>query len=114
IINCGEVYGRTQMVDVHRENFSTKKGSPPSTTLPLDNTKYPNVWITTKMDSDGKKLIIGTKSWNLLVTSSLRIDTIKPPSVSGTHVHFDLDHDQAKTTAIFLNIASIKKASLLA
>lgn len=43
IVNCVEVYGRTQSVDAHREAFGLKKGVPIKTSLPNENSRYPNL-----------------------------------------------------------------------
>ncbi|ORZ00276.1 hypothetical protein BCR43DRAFT_468312 [Syncephalastrum racemosum] len=80
MINCAEIYGRRSTVG---HGHLT---SPSSTSLPQSNTKYPNAWMTIKTDSDGSKLVLGTKSWNVLVTSSMRIDAIRPPCCRGYHV----------------------------
>ncbi|KAI8080416.1 hypothetical protein BDF21DRAFT_31288 [Thamnidium elegans] len=45
--------------------LKTKKGEPPI------STKYSNVRPTIIHDKDGKKLVIGTQTFNALITSSL-------------------------------------------
>lgn len=66
IVNCVEVYGRTQSVDAHREAFGLKKGVPIKTSLPNENSRYPNLLPITMNDKDGTKLVIGTKTFNAL------------------------------------------------
>jgi hypothetical protein len=46
---------------------------------------YQDLIVATLADRDGVKLVIGTEMMNALVTSSIRIDQIHPPSV-GTKV----------------------------
>ncbi|KAK3834920.1 MAG: hypothetical protein JOS17DRAFT_666477, partial [Linnemannia elongata] len=82
IANTVEVYSRTKMVDVHWELFFVRKGQPVMTSLPLSmRTPYSHneVWTDTEMQhlssSEGDRLIIGTSSFNTLVTSSLPLDT---------------------------------------
>jgi hypothetical protein len=65
-------------------------------------------------DPEGKKLVIGTKTLNALVTSSLRIDASHMASVGGTTLNFELDNSSALTSAIFLDADSIRKANILA
>lgn len=65
-------------------------------------------------DPEGKKLVIGTKTLNALVTSSLRIDASHMASVGGTTINFDLDNGSSLTTATFLDADSIRKANTLA
>lgn len=72
IINCAEAYGRTRTVDAHRECFVNKKGRPAPSSLRPPRTLYNNVWPTTIEDGEGAKLVIGTKSCNILVSSSLQ------------------------------------------
>lgn len=113
IVNTVETYGRGRSMDVHRERFVNKKGVPVPSSLPPLLTKYPNTWATMLNDSEGKKLVFGTKMCNALVTSSMRIDKDRPASVGGTIVHFDLDPQNAETTTILLDADSIKKANAL-
>ncbi|KAG0175669.1 hypothetical protein DFQ28_008272 [Apophysomyces sp. BC1034] len=113
IINTVEMCGRSRSKDVHRENFVNIKGVPIPSSLPPVDSKYCNTWATLLTDSDGKKLVIGSKEMDALVTSSLRLDTMLGASVGGTTINFDLNDDSAMTTAIFLNTDSIQKASIL-
>lgn len=77
IINCLEVYGRTKSLDAHRENFTIKKGRLPSSSVLLINNGCNNVFVTTIVNNHGEKLIIGTKTFNALSTSSFRLDAQK-------------------------------------
>ncbi|ORX55648.1 hypothetical protein DM01DRAFT_1335036 [Hesseltinella vesiculosa] len=69
LVNTIEIYGRRRTLDSHREPFQVKKGAVPPTSLPPANTRCPRVWPTTIADSDGMKLVIGTKTFNALATS---------------------------------------------
>ncbi|KAG0183571.1 hypothetical protein DFQ28_001529, partial [Apophysomyces sp. BC1034] len=59
-----------------------------------------------------KKFIIGTKSMNALVTSSLRIDTILPASIGGIVSNFDLDKNDSNAS-IFLDQETVDLANQL-
>ncbi|KAG2196389.1 hypothetical protein INT47_012893 [Mucor saturninus] len=104
LVNTVEIYGRQRSLDVHREKFVNKKGKSASSSLPPVTTKYHYTWATTMKDNEGDKLVVGTKTLNALITSSLRIDSIHEAS----------DESAALTATIFLDIDSIKKASILA
>ncbi|KAG0735426.1 hypothetical protein G6F57_011945 [Rhizopus arrhizus] len=112
ILNTVEAYGRSRSMDVHRERVSVKKGFSSPSSLPPINTRYPKTWATILNDSEGKKLVVGSKSMNVLVTSSLRVDIILPPSVGGITAAFDLP--DGKNAGIFLDKDSITKANALA
>ncbi|KAG0166028.1 hypothetical protein DFQ29_001204 [Apophysomyces sp. BC1021] len=84
-LNIIESYGRSPSLDAHRELFSNIKG---------------------------KKFIIGTKSMNALVTSSLRIDTILPASIGGIVSNFDLDKNDSNAS-IFLDQETVDLANQL-
>ena len=80
--NTVETYGRTRPVDAHREPFAVKKGMPIPTSLPPStNTRYKDVWPLTIAASEGERLVIGTQSFNALITSSLRLDSEAPATV---------------------------------
>jgi hypothetical protein len=111
ILNCVEVYGRTKSVDHHREPFGLIKGVPTRTSLPEEDTRYPNVLPLTVNDVDGAKLVIGTQTFNALVTSSLRIDANANPIIGATTCSFMLPNkEDSKTTKIYLDGESLKKA----
>ncbi|CEG82315.1 hypothetical protein RMATCC62417_16399 [Rhizopus microsporus] len=116
IINTVEAYGRGKSVDIHREIFGMKKGTAIETSLPpAFNIRYPDVWPTTLSTSDGKKLLIGTQSCNLLVTSSLRLDKVDDPCVGATTVNFDLQNKtNSLACAIYLDVESVTKSLALA
>ncbi|KAG0195624.1 hypothetical protein BGX28_000978, partial [Mortierella sp. GBA30] len=82
IINTLEVYGRKQSIDAHCETFSVRKGVAIKSSLPPNTDfRYDGVWPLTMPGSDGDQLVLGTQSFNALVTSSLRLDSNIPASV---------------------------------
>lgn len=69
-------------------------------------------------DEDGTKLVIGTKTFNALVTSSLRIDpnvhSHSTPSIGSITCSFMLiSLEYSKATKIYLDDTSVKKALAL-
>lgn len=118
--NTVEAYGRGKSVDVHREPFGVVKGVPVETSLPPANGYlYHDVWPTTISTKDGQKLVIGTQSCNLLVTSSLRLDnadkTTSRAYIGATTINFVLDNKVAsKNCMIFLDMESVVNAQTLA
>ena len=74
--NTVEAYGRTKHVDAHRETFGKEKDASIITSIPPSiDTMYPDVWPVSLQRSDGVKLVISTQFFNILITSSIRIDT---------------------------------------
>ncbi|KAI8575346.1 hypothetical protein K450DRAFT_275701 [Umbelopsis ramanniana AG] len=114
--NTVEVYGRKKNVDLHREPFGTKKNNAIITSLPPPHkSRYPDVWPTTLSNNDGLKLIIGTQTFNALVTSALRLDEATRPNVGGMTTNFVLmGIESSLSTSIHLDEESIKKAKSLA
>ncbi|ORX57490.1 hypothetical protein DM01DRAFT_1406052 [Hesseltinella vesiculosa] len=92
LVNTVEVYGRTRNVDSHHELFRVNHRLTPPTSLPPVTTRYPRIWPMTLKDMDGVKLIIGTKSFNALVTSSVRVDTDEIPDLGPTTSSFLIDN----------------------
>ncbi|CEP17759.1 hypothetical protein [Parasitella parasitica] len=115
LVNCVEVFGRRRTLDAHRESFRTKNGGSMCTSIPPEDTKYKNVYPTTITDADGTKLVIGTKTFNALITSSLRLDALFNPEVGPNVMSFDLnDSSKAKTTTIFIKESAWKEAAEIA
>ncbi|KAF9995673.1 hypothetical protein BGZ79_010608 [Entomortierella chlamydospora] len=112
IVNCIEGYGRKKMIDAHHEPFLIKKGVATMTSLPpSEETRYRNVWPLTMNSADGEKMVVGTKSFNGLVTSSLRLDKVDSPSLGGTTLSFMLnDSTDSQATKIFLDEESVHEA----
>ncbi|KAF8937543.1 hypothetical protein BGZ58_002503 [Dissophora ornata] len=117
IANTVEVYGRTKMVDIHRESFVVQKGQPLETSLPPSmKTPYLNVWPKTLSSREGvKQLLLGTRSFNALVTSSLRLDTKRKASIGASTLSFLLSSIQdSLATKIYLDVESVRAALSLA
>ncbi|KAI8970106.1 hypothetical protein BDF20DRAFT_826052 [Mycotypha africana] len=85
------------------------------TSIPPEDTKYKNIYPTIITDADGTKLVIGTKTFNALITSSLRLDASFNPEVGPSVRFFDLnDSSKAKTTTIFVKESAWKEAAEIA
>jgi hypothetical protein len=110
IANTVEVYGQQKTIDIHREPFTVSKGQPATTSLPPSiQTPYKNVWPVTLLTIEGKRLIIGTKSFNALITSLLRLDKLVEPSIGASMPSFLLTDDKhSLATRIFLDVESIE------
>jgi hypothetical protein len=116
IANMIEVYGRTRLVGAHREPFIVRKGQPVANSLPPSiKTSYKNGWPTTVSAQDGERLIIGTLSFDALVTSSLRLDTRMNASVGCATPSFLLPSTSHSLAAkIFLDQESLDDGLQLA
>ncbi|KAF9973814.1 hypothetical protein BGZ75_001037, partial [Mortierella antarctica] len=115
INNTVEVYGRKLSVDAHRERFTVKKGVVSKTSLPPSRTRYKDVWPLTLSDTDGHKSLLGTHSFNALVTSSLRLDTKEAASLGGAHSSFRLqDPQDSAATRIYLDEESVQAGLTIA
>jgi hypothetical protein len=85
------------------------------TSILPEDTKYKNVYPTTITDADGTKLVIGTKTFNALITSSLRLDAPFSPEVGPSVMSFDLNgSSKAKATTIFVKESDWKEAAEIA
>ncbi|CEG84520.1 hypothetical protein RMATCC62417_18311 [Rhizopus microsporus] len=85
LVNCAEVYGRLPSTDVHYERTALKRNEAPLTSLPGINTRYEYVELVILKNSDNSnKLVLGTKTMNVLITSSIRIDVDKMPTIGSS------------------------------
>lgn len=114
LINTIEVYGRFRTVDSHFERFNMKKNMFPPSSLPPTNCRYKNVCLTTIKDSDGVKLVVGTKVFDGLVASSIRVDKELLPEVGPTTSNFLLDKDDAKMVEIYVEETAWLEAKAIA
>ncbi|KAG0337367.1 hypothetical protein BG004_007672, partial [Podila humilis] len=105
IANTVEPYGRQKTVDIHREPFVVQKGQPVTTSLPPSiKTLYRKVWPVTVLTIDGKRLVIGTKSFDALITSSLRLDKVMESCIGASTPSFVLtETSHSLATKIFLD-----------
>ena len=111
LVNCVEVYGRRRTLDAHRKSFKTKNGGSMFSSIPPEDTKYKNVFPTTITDADGTKLIIGIKTFNALITSSLLRGNPLQPEVGPSTTSFNLSNSStAKATTIYIKESAWKEA----
>ncbi|KAI8598965.1 hypothetical protein EDD21DRAFT_434000, partial [Dissophora ornata] len=112
---CVESYGRKKQVHVHHEPFRIKKGALSETSLPPHGTMYYNVWPLTLNTIDGERLVLGTKSFHVLVTSSIKLDKVDPLSLGRTTTSFTLKEPRSShATKIFLDDNSVDEALAIA
>ena len=114
LINTIEVYGRFRTIDSHYERFNMKKNMLPPNSLPPNNARYKNVCFTTVRDPDGVKLLVGTKTFNGLITSSTRIDKELLPEVGPTTSNFILNREDAGMIEIYIEETAWYDAKKLA
>ncbi|KAG0256505.1 hypothetical protein BGZ95_005478 [Linnemannia exigua] len=91
--------------NIHREPFVVQKGQPGTTSLPPSiKTPYKKVWHITVPTIEGKRLIIGTKSFDALITSSLRLDKEVETCIGASTPSFVLtDASHSLAAKIFLD-----------
>ncbi|KAL0098233.1 hypothetical protein J3Q64DRAFT_1818359 [Phycomyces blakesleeanus] len=106
LVNCIETYGRKKDVDPHAERYS--KGEQYNS-LPACDDIYESVCTRSIYNDESNKLIIGTFSCNMLITSSCTIEENPKISVGPSTNSFQ----PSKQTRIYLHEKSIKKARLL-
>jgi hypothetical protein len=110
--NTVESYGRAKHVDAYREAFGRLKDAIIDTSLPPPiETKYPDVWSNSLQHPDGTKLLIGTQVSNVLITSSMRLDSRVKPYVGSTNISFLLlsSNDPLKAR-IYLDSVCLEEA----
>ncbi|KAI7893286.1 uncharacterized protein EV154DRAFT_537139 [Mucor mucedo] len=94
LVLCHEVYGRTRSILLLNQN---NHHLPP-------RSPYRNIWVTTITDNHGSKLIFGTKTFNSLVTSSIRIDSPYAPEVGPSTHHFTISSNkQSRDIKIYIH-----------
>ncbi|KAF9414062.1 hypothetical protein BGZ76_004940 [Entomortierella beljakovae] len=114
LINEVEVYGRDGMFDCHKEPTGEQKGLPIKTSIPSTTGEehYQGVRPVTIRCRDGVRLIIGTTTCGILVTSCTRIDKIFDGSISvgGDTLCFDILESDVKNIRIYTDKECIKDA----
>ncbi|KAI8090869.1 hypothetical protein BDF21DRAFT_312860, partial [Thamnidium elegans] len=73
----GEIYSRLPSLDAHYEKTSSTKGNIPQSSLPHTDTRYQNVelcLIDNITMAEPMKLVLGTKTMNVLIISSIRLE----------------------------------------
>ncbi|KAI7900234.1 uncharacterized protein BX663DRAFT_439782 [Cokeromyces recurvatus] len=94
LILGGKIYSRLPSLDAQYEKTSSiKNGNIPQSSLPHVHSRYENIKVVL-MDYDNtkkkkkkkkkKKLVLGTKTMNLLLTSSIRPDNNEHPIISAS------------------------------
>ncbi|KAL0082323.1 hypothetical protein F4703DRAFT_1864681 [Phycomyces blakesleeanus] len=99
LLNGVESYSRYPCIDVHFEKVQpTQESSTPDLM-----SQYPNMLKITKVYFDNSgKLVLGTKAFNILVISSIRIDDSKiRPEVGPSTKQFT----PSKQTQLFLSLS---------
>lgn len=115
MVNTVKLYGRTKVIDGHREPFGKLKGGVHVTSLPLPpNTIHPDIWPVLLSRNDVPKLIIGTQVSNALVTTSIRLDQNLPPSVGAVTSNFNLTISDSFATKIFVDMESVTATKSIA
>ncbi|ORX57488.1 hypothetical protein DM01DRAFT_1334107 [Hesseltinella vesiculosa] len=77
----------------------------------LQTTNGSALLVNTVEDMDGAKLVIGTESFNALITSSIRVDADLPPNLGPTTATFLIDSPaQSLGTRMFVMRKSIESA----
>lgn len=110
MVNTIENYGRTTSLDIHCESYRVTKNIPDEEdSIPPNDTRYSNIWVTTYDDSDGKKLLFGTQTFSTLVTSSLRLESKLDAETGPSTVQFLLTPAESKEIKIYLNKSAIQK-----
>jgi hypothetical protein len=113
LINEVEVYGRREVDDCHREQLGLIKGFSMETSMPStfgeDAYKDVHPVVVSPREGGGKRLVIGTRKCDVLVTSCLRLDQ-KSISVGGeTHI-FPIGEQDARRLKIYLDTERVKEA----
>lgn len=113
--NTVEVYGRTKHVDSHREHFAKIKENVTETSLPPATSPYKGIWPTMLHSHDHTaKLVIGSQVSNLLITSSLRLDTKNLMPCVGTTGNFDIGtFTDSMSTRIFVDKECLAEATAM-
>ncbi|KAG1170466.1 hypothetical protein G6F70_009072 [Rhizopus microsporus] len=97
LVNTVEPYARDPLPDAHYERSPTKSS------FPTEPGIYGHIRICLLDSPDGKKLVLGTRVCNFLVTSSMRLD-VNSCNISPSTTHFT-PSDESR---IFLDNSSIQ------
>ncbi|KAF9344954.1 hypothetical protein BGX34_005185 [Mortierella sp. NVP85] len=118
LLNEVEVYGRRRMEDCHREQSGFVKDVPKGTSIPstVGKDHYKNVHPATVQGKDcGHRLVIGTTTCNILVTSCVRLGKSDkaPVSVGADTLNFEIHESQVQHIRIFLDSEQAETASTM-
>ena len=108
LINEVEVYGRKRAYDCHREQVGFVKEVAKETSVPstVGEDHYENVRpVTTQGKDTAHRLVIGTTTCDVLVTSCVRLgeSDVAPVSVGGETLIFEVHKSQVRHIRIFLD-----------
>ncbi|KAI9252165.1 hypothetical protein BY458DRAFT_589868 [Sporodiniella umbellata] len=98
LLNTIEPYSRDSLLDAHYERRSSRSAS----SFPSVPNQYGYFSILLLSTTDGDKLVIGTRTCNFLVTSSIRLDK-QSVNLGSVTSHFM----PTRSTKIFLDIHSV-------
>ncbi|ORE00853.1 hypothetical protein BCV72DRAFT_237333 [Rhizopus microsporus var. microsporus] len=104
LVNTIEPYARDSLIDAHFERRSTSSPS----SFPTTPGRYGFLTVCLLPTNDGQKLVIGTRTSNFLVTSSIRLDR-QSVNIGPVTTHFR----PTTSTKIFLDCLSIELAKSL-
>ncbi|CAO3669214.1 unnamed protein product [Umbelopsis vinacea] len=107
LVNCVEPYGRTKATESHYER--RLPGYPSS--YPEQMGKYGWIAVKSLVDDGAKKLVVGTRTCNLPVTSSVRIDHQSDHSVEIGP--FMANFQPTPNTSIYLDSLSVEASRKL-
>ncbi|KAI7820657.1 hypothetical protein BC939DRAFT_399221 [Gamsiella multidivaricata] len=107
LVNEVEFYGRDAMLDCHKEPTGEQKGVPEKTSIPSTTGEeyYKRVRPVTLRRRDGVRLVIGTNTCGVLVTSCIRVDRILEGSISvgGDTRNFEISESELKNIRVFVD-----------
>ncbi|KAK3812092.1 MAG: hypothetical protein J3Q66DRAFT_286211 [Benniella sp.] len=108
LVNEVEVYGRGRMNDCHQEQSGMVKGVSKQTSVPstLGDDHYEGVRPVTLLGKDSAhRLVIGTATCSILVTSCLRLGKRDkaPVSVGADTLNFEIPESEVEHIRIFLD-----------
>ncbi|KAF9154223.1 hypothetical protein BGX21_004183 [Mortierella sp. AD011] len=114
LFNETETFGRNRTADSHNEQLGVRKGEPRKTSVPSTTGEdfYRGVHPVTLVQKDGQRLVIGTNTCDILVTSCVRLDNFKENwvSVGGETLNYVIPIQESKNIRIFLDAECIKIA----
>ena len=112
LVNEVEVYGRGRMEDCHREQTGKVKDVPRASSVPstLGVDHYEGVHPVTTGNKDCRRLVIGTKTCDVLVTSCVGLDDKTPISVGSETLNFKIMEADVEHIRIFLDSEQVEAA----
>lgn len=105
LVNCTEIYPRLPCLDGHFERFKQVHQRSPASSIPEDDAQYPDVQVCVMENDNTNKLVIGTKSFNALLTSTIRLDVDHIPTIGASSIN---GFSPTKTTRIYLDQRVVK------